>query len=313
MNLTSRTGQHRSVSWRLSLFGGILLLACTMAGAIAASAASSCSPTYSLTDLGTLGGDYSQAYAINASGQVVGHAFPASGGAHAFLYDGTTLRDLGTLGGNHSDAMAINAGGQVVGKAETPSGGPHAFLYDGTTMHDLNNLLDASGDGWTVVEARAINDAGQIAATAHNPDAVSHAVLLTPRITVSIKIRPRSSPGPINPKSHGKIPVAILSATTFDASTQIDRSSLTFGRVGDEPSLAFCSHTPKDVNGDGLPDLLCHFYTWAAGFQNRNRQGITQGVLKGRTVSGTSFIGSDSIRVVPAERWLHSLRRNWQP
>jgi probable HAF family extracellular repeat protein len=201
----------------------------------------------------------------------------------------------------------------VVGRAETPSGDAHAFLYDGTTMHDLNSLLDVSGEGWTVVEARAINDAGQIAATAYNPGTGYHAVLLTPRITVSIMIRPSGSPGPINPKSHGKIPVAILSAATFDASTQVDRSSLTFGRVGDEPSLAFCSHTPTDVNGDGLPDLVCHFYTWAAGFQNRDPRGIAQAVLRGKTVSGISFSGSNSVRLVPARPWLHSLRRYWRP
>jgi len=47
---------------------------------------------YTFTDLGTLGGNGSEAFAINNSGQVVG------GSQHAFLYDGSTMRDLGTLG-----------------------------------------------------------------------------------------------------------------------------------------------------------------------------------------------------------------------
>jgi probable HAF family extracellular repeat protein len=205
--------------------------------------------------------------------------------------------------------MAINASGQVVGRAATASGEPHAFLYDGTSMHDLNNLLDVSGDGWIVTEARAINDSGQIAATAYSRNADYHAVLLTPRITVSIKIKPGRPVNPINPKGHGEIPVAILSATTFDAPAQIDQGSLTFGRTGDEPSLRFCRRTPRDLNGDGLPDLICHFYAQAAGFQ----PGDTQGVLKGRIVSGTSFIGSDSVRIVPARRWLHRLLRYQRP
>jgi probable HAF family extracellular repeat protein len=255
-----------------------------------------------LRDLGTLGGGSSIAVAINASGQAVGHAVPPSGGLHAFLYDGAALRDLGTLGGDHSDAMAINASGQVVGRAETASGETHAFLYDGAALRDLNALLDVSGDGWTVLEARAINDAGQIAAIASDRDAVYRAVLLTPRITVPIEIRPGSSSGPFNPKAQGRIPVAILSAPAFDAPAQIDQDSLTFGRTGDEPSLAFCNPIPRDVNGDGLPDLVCHFHTHAAGLQARD----TQGVLKGRTESGISLVGSDSVHLAPARGWLRS-------
>lgn len=44
----------------------------------------------------------------------------------------------------------------------------------------------------------------------------------------------------INTKSRGKIPVAILSARDFNASSQIDLNSLTFGRTGNELSLALC-------------------------------------------------------------------------
>ena len=53
-----------------------------------------------MQDLGTLGGSDSFGVAINASGQVTGHADTAGGAAHAFLWDGTTMLDLGTLGGS---------------------------------------------------------------------------------------------------------------------------------------------------------------------------------------------------------------------
>ena len=43
---------------------------------------------YTLTDLGTFGGSQSEAFGINASGQVVGYAQTASGASHAFLYSG---------------------------------------------------------------------------------------------------------------------------------------------------------------------------------------------------------------------------------
>jgi probable HAF family extracellular repeat protein len=69
----------------------------------------------------------------------------------------------------------------VVGESETSAqgGDRHAFVHDGTAMRDLNDILDASGAGWLVQEARDIDDAGRIVANAtHN--GVIHAVLLTP-------------------------------------------------------------------------------------------------------------------------------------
>ncbi len=114
-------------------------------------------------------------------------------------------------------------------------------------------------------------------------------------ITVAIDIKPGEDPPSINPKSHGKTPVAILSSSTFDATTQVDRTSLTFGHTGDERSLAFCNPGGEDVNGDGLLDLVCHFDTPKTAFQT----GDTMGVLKGKTVTGTPIKGTDSIRIVP--------------
>ncbi|NOZ29290.1 MAG: hypothetical protein GXP39_14735 [Chloroflexi bacterium] len=115
---------------------------------------------------------------------------------------------------------------------------------------------------------------------------------------ISIDIKPGSFPNSINPKSRGKIPVAILSSPDFNAPDEVDRTSLTFGATGNEASLAFCKSSSKDINDDGLPDLLCHFYTQKAGFQ----PGDTEGILKGKTVAGIPFIGSDSVRIVPCRK-----------
>ena len=59
-----------------------------------------------MKDLGVLGQyvyqgatfSNSNAYAINAAGQVVGNSTTNSGDSHAFLYSGNTMKDLGTLG-----------------------------------------------------------------------------------------------------------------------------------------------------------------------------------------------------------------------
>lgn len=110
-----------------------------------------------------------------------------------------------------------------------------------------------------------------------------------------IDIKPGSLPNSINPKSRGKIPVAVLSNPDFDAPNLVNRTSLTFGRTGDETSLAFCNKSPEDVNGDGSPDLVCHFDTVKASFQ----LGDTRGVLKGQTIERIPIIATDSVRIFP--------------
>ena len=111
---------------------------------------------------------------------------------------------------------------------------------------------------------------------------------------VSIDIKPGSNKNPINRKSRGNIPVAILSSPTFDAPGQVDQLSLTFGRSGDEASLLSCNPNGEDVNGDGLKDQVCHFGTPLTGFQ----PGDAVGVLKGKTVHGIPIEGTDAVRIV---------------
>ena len=113
-------------------------------------------------------------------------------------------------------------------------------------------------------------------------------------ITVGLDIKPHSFPNSINTKSRGKIPVAILSSPIFDAPAQVDKATLTFGQMGDEASLAFCTKKNEDVNDDGLLDVVCHFKNQATGFQI----GDSEGVLKGFTQGGRPFEGVDSVRIV---------------
>jgi probable HAF family extracellular repeat protein len=137
-------------------------------------------------DLGTLGGASSSAYALNASGQVVGFSDTQPGGAssqHAFLYSNGVMHDLGTLGGPTSIAEGINALDQVVGRSDVPGGsgpnGTHAFVYQNGTMIDLNTAI-SNQLGWTLLDASGINSLGQIAGSGVDPNGNSHAFLLTP-------------------------------------------------------------------------------------------------------------------------------------
>ena len=96
-------------------------------------------------DLGTLGGNESEALAVNRRGQVAGHS--RIGGAvvkHAFLIpDPGRMVDLGSLGGAGTTSIGhdVNDEGAVVGLAETSTGRPHAFLWTAADgMRDLGAL-----------------------------------------------------------------------------------------------------------------------------------------------------------------------------
>jgi hypothetical protein len=117
-------------------------------------------------------------------------------------------------------------------------------------------------------------------------------------LAVTIDIRPDSDngkqPAPvINPKSDGKIQVAILSSKIFNAPVQVNMNSLTFGHSGTEKSLAYCDTHRNDVNHDGMPDLVCSFNTAKTNFQN----GDTMGILEGTLMDGTPIQGIESIRI----------------
>jgi hypothetical protein len=115
---------------------------------------------------------------------------------------------------------------------------------------------------------------------------------------INIEIRPGvPEQAPINPKSQGAIPVALLSNPGFDA-FGVDTTSITFGHSGNEHSLIRCFKERRDVNGDGLPDLLCHFDNQVAGFEPSD----TAGMLKGRMATGGQFEGQGYLKVVPVKR-----------
>jgi len=127
---------------------------------------------YQIVDLGTLGGSESQAYAVNADGDVVGSASTADGHAHGFFYHAGTLTDVGTLpGGTFSVALAVNSDGLVVGYADTGAGDQHAIAWSaGLGLTDLGTLTGTtcSPDNQPCSIARGVSETGKIVGEAVN-------------------------------------------------------------------------------------------------------------------------------------------------
>src|SRR5215471_3416413 len=131
----------------------------------AAAAPAAAATTYTITDLGSLGGGVTHGLAINASGQVTGDSVLSTlvqvpcpprqyGGQKkcfthpddAFVWSNGTMTDLGTLGGNFSQGVAISDSGEVVGS---------------NSGHGMKPLSPPA-------EAYGINDSGQIAGQCRN-------------------------------------------------------------------------------------------------------------------------------------------------
>lgn len=113
-------------------------------------------PFGTVSELGTLGGTSSEAFALNEAGEVAGRAANLFEETRAFLFSAGTMQDLGTLGGISSEAYALNSKGTVVGMSELTQGDRHAFVFQNGMMQDLGTL---GGQNST---ALGINDDGLI-------------------------------------------------------------------------------------------------------------------------------------------------------
>ena len=115
--------------------------------------------------------------------------------------------------------------------------------------------------------------------------------------TVQVDIKPGTSPNSINLGSNGVVPVAILSTPTFDARTVNPITVLLAGANVKVKGKGTPMASFQDVNGDGLVDLVVHVSTDAFELTG----GDTKAFLQGKTFAGAQVIGSDSVRIVPAQ------------
>jgi len=234
--------------------------------------------------------------------QVTGAQTLVSSGGNFFHPSGLAIEASGTLLVADQNALGGGAVFRVepgIGSRTTVSTGGFFGSPPGLAIEASGTILVADTNAHAVIRVDPVTGAQTVVFSGGSlVQPAGIAIVPAPQvITVAIDIKPGSFPNSINPQSKSKIPVAILSSPTFAAPSDVDDASLTFGRVGNEQSLAFCSPSPQDVNGDGLLDLVCHFNTQQTGFQKGN----TVGVLKGKTMDGIPFKGTDSVNIVPSK------------
>ncbi len=110
---------------------------------------------------------------------------------------------------------------------------------------------------------------------------------------VSIDIKPGSDTNPINLKSKGVVPVAVLTADGFVASTVDPQSVLLEG-------VAPVRWTLEDVDSDGDKDMLFHFRT--EDLATVLTQDSTEATLTGETTEGDPIQGTDKVQIVPSKK-----------
>ena len=252
-----------------------------------------CLSSYSITDLGTLGGTTSFAEAINNHGQVaggartgvadVGHAFLWTPGAKNGVPANPQMQDLGSLPNlPYSEAFALNDAGQVVGRALTTVVGPGSdgFFWNGTAMIDLGALGGLPGNGTVSV---ATTTPGAFPGTAAVQTITFGGTITGGTFTLSfngtsttaIAWSPNATTLAANIQA-ALSPVVPATVSTTSATTD----TVTFPYPGPEPTMTACSlattiayavndatanHPVQVVGQSRLVDGADHAFLWENG------------------------------------------------
>ncbi|PKB63900.1 MAG: hypothetical protein BZY80_04865, partial [SAR202 cluster bacterium Io17-Chloro-G2] len=182
-----------------------------------------------------------------------------------------TFTDLGKLD-THKASVDWGDGGpdQDLDSVSSPFGVSHTYLEAGTYTVTVTVVDDDLGAG---------SDAIIVTVTPAAPTGVSAVV----------DIRPRS----INLNSRGLTPVAVVANDAFDAN-DVDIGTLRFGFSGATAIAAHVGHI-EELNGDGLEDIMLHFWTAALGIPLDTDDGevllldLTGSLLNGAELTGQAY------------------------
>jgi hypothetical protein len=235
---------------------------------------------------------------------------------------------LGDLPGGEfwSYAFGISGNGQaIVGTARTALGN-EAFIWD--DHHGIRNLrsvlmkLGVNLDGRYLVEATDVSsDGNTITGWGIGPAGIEAWIAVLPGqspLSAKLDIKPGSCPNPLNVRSRGVLPVAIVGTGSFDVA-QIDPGTLSLARAdGIGGSVSPLNGPPgpgievedvatpfegelcdcHELTGDGMDDMSLKFSTEdivvaleLGSMVNRTELRLT---VSGLLLDQTPFEGDDS-------------------
>lgn len=147
----------------------------TISAAVLAVASQALAQSYTVVDLGTLGGENSFARDINNAGQITGKSYVTSADdVLSFIWQDGIMLDIGSLNypKDYSYASAINNSAQICGVSPIENYSQHAFLWQDGVMEDLGTL------GGAASYAYDINSFGDVVGWSNPPSSnVRNAVL----------------------------------------------------------------------------------------------------------------------------------------
>jgi hypothetical protein len=107
---------------------------------------------------------------------------------------------------------------------------------------------------------------------------------------VRIDVKPGTEKAEVNPGNRGLVEVALFSAADFDAAS-VDLATLRFAGASPKANPdGKVVVNRRDVDRDGLPDLVVRFHPVPDRFGT-----LVAEALSGRTVDGREFVGTDVV------------------
>ncbi len=131
---------------------------------------------YTVTDLGSLGGQECAAMGLNNRGQIVGGADTARKGkgpefiTNVFVWQGGRMRAVSGLDGSHAYVVAVNDAGQMAGaySADPLKAKFASALFGPTGKVRLLGGFPATQHGYSLSQAEAVNAKGQVVGVSNN-------------------------------------------------------------------------------------------------------------------------------------------------
>ena len=263
------------------------------------------------------------------------------GSVYVFRFNGTVWVEEQKLTASdaaegHNFGSSVSVSGETILVASPRDrfgtglpGSVYVFRFNGTTWVEEQKLTAANADvdAGLVGSVSLDGDRALVGASLGDCEpgrscrSVFSLLCVSAPTVVNLDIKPGSCPNPVNPKSKGVVPVALVGSSDFDVTT-IDPDSLALTRsdgvgesvtplsgrrgpkiviedvvtpLGDEPC------TCHELGGDGMDDLSLKFSTSAMSqalqLDESIRGATVKLVLRGTLFDGTTFEAVDCIEI----------------